>query len=601
MDDYYGDDDWWSWYTDAPTPVDGGPTDGSQAPTVEGASQAPTIEGASQAPTVEGASQAPTLAVAVPSRTGLGRSRATSAPTVSPGNPLFTSRMRAGDSSFVVQAQASAVQGSDSDAQDTSRAQPAQIIGVPKVQRELFPDAIQLKAHSPVHLQEHDPEFFAETTNFLTPCLQRTYTKHLQAYKMTVEYSDGPDATAAGVIVTHMTIKVVISVMTDTIDALKLITHDAASKTLHSCFDGPQMYDFLGSLRREGVQINEIAFLDTPFRSPVFGDNEPVAIVSNGEKSSPMEEPKDSKAGLIATLSVGMIVVGAVLLAQHKGALPAVQIPTDRLGHLGDSIRNTATAGKKRIGRVSKAIRGKFNQTSFGSDDAVAGEIDEGGSVSGKRVRTWSGSFRRHPEGGIRPAALQKEPAFSKDFMKDPRSPGNDNNSFSVVGDDYNVPDEYDFQATPVSEMYSGRVSSKQSPQRPASIGDETEFSMPDDYNTVNEDMSIYSRSASVMAGLRGSRNGDARLGRLPGNARPTSRGRPNPFVSPTRSTPSSASDAQSPKDGYLDEWSMNSFTTSSPVAATTESSEASPPYRHWDSGKPRDSPGSKLAMPRLS
>lgn len=595
-----GSDDRWSWYTESPTQAVGG----SMAPSMM------SEEGGSGTPTIEAGN--------VPARTGLGRSRATSAPTSSTtGLPieLFSSRMRpsGGNNQLVLKNQGSYVQ-------DTTRAKPS-LIGVPKVERELFPDDILLKAHSPVNLKDYDPELFAETTNFLTPCLQRAYTDQLQAYKLTVQYSVGPDASDAGVIVTHMTIHVVISVVTDTIDALKLITHATSSKVVHACFDGPQMYEYLGSLRRGGVQINEVAFLDTPFRSPIFGNV--AAINSNGQNSNPVAEPEQNRVGLIVTLSVGMVVVAAAFLAHKRGKLPGVRIPTDRLGHLGSSIRNTATVGKERLGRVSKSLRAKFHHRSFGTDKAHASESNDSSDAPSVRERSWSGSFRRHPPGGVRPAALQKQPAFSKDFLKSPKSPGN----YSIsVGDDYNIPDEYDFQATPVSEMYGGRsraTNSRPPPERPTPSSAGDEFSMPDDYNTVNEDQSLYSRGGLTSAGgttwqsSRGS-GGPPSSGRRPG----ASARRQNPFVggasSPTPSVPSStASDSMgflptpmrqesSPNnnaDGCMDEWSMNSFTTSSPHGTSSSASDAavSPPYRHWDQNKPRGSPGSKLAMPRLS
>ena len=467
----------------------------------------------------------------------------------------------------------------------------------PLVQRELFPDVVQLKAHSSINLKQDSQAIFTQTTKFLTPCLQNAFTNNLHAYKATVEYSNGPDTSNLGVVVTYMNVNVVISVATDTIKELRSLNNKGATKAVHDCFAGPNMYQYLGSLRRQGVQVNEVAFIDTPFKSPIFANSQATNAVKSSQGNSPgRSQGKKSHVGLITSLMVGMVVIGAVFLAYRRRGFPSVQIPTDRLGHLSSSIRNSLT--KDKIGRLSRSIRRKLPYLGQNSDEHGSSTNSEdigSSSQSGTRERTWSGSFRRHPPGSIKPAALQKKPASSKDYLKSPRS---DDNSFSISGD-YNVPDEYDFQATPMSQMYGGR----QSMQQESPSSGEDEFSMPEDYNTVHEDMSLYSKNASVLYGSG-----------FPGEMMSTPGGRssvraprhssgilPNSFVaSPTLSAPSSTSDLRSPKDAsILNQWSMNSFTTSSP-ATTTDSPEEPSPYRHWDD-RPRGSPASKLAMPRLS
>lgn len=505
-----------------------------------------------------------------------------------------------------------------------SQMNPTTSVGSPKVHRELFPDPVELKAHSSVHLREHDAEFFDETTNVLTPCLRTAYDEHLEAYKLDVEYSDGPIATDQGVVVTHMKIHVVLAIVTDTIGALKSLTHEDASQVLHDCFDGPQLYEFLGSLRQEGVEINEIQFQDRPFKSPIFGDGEPSGIISNGGNSSSTSEPKKSRAGLVATLTVGLLVVGAVLLAHGRGKLPAAHIPTDRIGHFAKSIRQGLGA---KLGGASQALRERLS-SSFSSEKEVSGLSvsslggSEGGSTrTPTRERTWSDAFRRHPPVGIKAAALQKKGAVSSDYLKTPRS---DDNSYSVPGD-YDVTDEYGFDATPVSSVSaqsfiaSKRVQASFSKNSSAlssfsknSSKTESEFGIPDDYHTVLEENSLYSHNRSVMIG-GGERRAYVHTHeavRTPSSVNQSAQSRVTP---PLQSTPGN-SDVMSRSGGshygYSDEWSMNSFQTSSPSGpsvpngateiATDEDSSSPPPYRHWGE-KPKPSPSSRLAMPKLS
>ena len=457
----------------------------------------------------------------------------------------------------------------------------------PKVQRELFPDPVKLKAHSSVHLRTHDSKFFAETTNFLTPCLQIAYPTQLQAYKLTIDYSDGPDASSRGVVISNMNIQVVVSVITDSIDALKSVTNENASKVIHECFDGPQLYNFLGSLRREGVEINEIEFQGRPFKSPIFSRSEPVGVISNNAP----EKPK--RAGLISSLIVLMVIVATVFLAHRRGKLPKVQLPVIRLGQFAGSIRKSFQGDK--LGSMREGMNSSFSSSH--DQGMVSGlsssEISSFGSTGGGshqtpavRERTWSGSLRRHPPGGIKAAALQKKPAFSSDFLKTPKS---EYTSYSVQGD-YDVPEEYDFQATPISTM---TASAKLHPNlalsnlsKASSSKTEDEFGMPDDYNTVHEDVSLYSASASASA-----MSGVGNNNRYPHHHKTASTTTPSVISqsalsritipihaavaasglllgSPTTSNDSSTTPDSSVRDDeqqmYADEWSMASFQTSS-------------------------------------
>ena len=133
------------------------------------------------------------------------------------------------------------------------------------------------------------------------------------------------------------------------------------------------------------------------------------------------------------------------------------------------------------------------------------------------RQRSYSGSFRRFPAGGIAPAAIQKEPAFSKDILKlssvssrlahppmedESEVPSSmdppkcfDDQSYSVAGD-YNIPTEYDIKASPLPSVYGGgRHSNNVSPPKPQ----DDEFSMPDQYSVapsmMNDEFSMPSQS----------------------------------------------------------------------------------------------------------
>lgn len=494
---------------------------------------------------------------------------------------------------------------SDSDvARQSNSAGTGPQFGVPSVERELFPDPVFLKAHSSVYLQQYDGELFAETTEFLTPCLERAYPEHLQAYKLSVDYNEGPDVSDVGLIITHMNIQVVLSVLTDSITELRSMTHEGATEALRTCFDGPQLYQYLGALRMGDVEINEIAFLEDDFRAPVFANNQPISasVESNGQPSGTSNidtEPKKSRAGLVISLCFGMVAVGAVAFAHQQGKLSGADFSTDRLKRTGSALRNKIKNLniRKRAKEATESVQENMSH-SFGSS-GDAGSTSDG---SKSRERSWSGSFRRHPEGGVRPAALSKKGAKSSDYIKSPSM--GDEYSFSV-GDDYNVPVEYDFQATPVSTMYQGKPAVGQQ-ESPITVD---EFSMPEDYNTVNEEISLYSRNMSIAAGYTSSSNagytssskssGPSQTIRRPvvprrDSASATSSSLPEP-------TPASSA-ASSPKNKYADEWSYNSYATSSPAATSREASEdgSTPSYRHWESS-PKDSPGTRLAMPRLS
>lgn len=529
-------------------------------------------------------------------------------------------------------------------------------IKAPKVQLELFPQTLELKAHSSVNLREHDPEFFAETTNFLTPCLQIAYHEQLQAYKLTVDYTEGPDASDIGVVITHIDIHVIVSLVADTIGALKSWTNDHASQVIVECFDGPHLNQFLGTLRREGVEINEIEFKDRPFKSPIFSRTTSAPIVP--------EEPKKNRTGLIAVLIVLFLAIGAVFLAHRRGKLSDVDLPALRIGHFVKSIRDRLQLGdtmdsmRQRIYHSSSSSQGSRSDDQGMVSGISSSEISSIGSVGGgshrtsPRERTWSDSFRRYPPSGIRPAALQKKPAYSIDYLATPRS----QYSYSVQGD-FNVPAEYEFQGTPVSSMSAVHVRNRPnlgvSDASKASASSRTEdaYGLQEDNATASEEISLYSRRTNG-TGVQGHNRYPAHpnispsasqltfSSRISTPAHPTDMGtnsnHPNGNAMVGLATPTSS--VRMNDQSRYDEWSVASFLTSSPPGAprgngetpvflgqvgsgggngmteskllpssSTSSSESSsssppPPYRDWNDPKStrKDSLGSRLAMPKL-
>lgn len=462
--------------------------------------------------------------------------------------------------------------------------------GFPKVKRNVFSDLVQLKAHSSFPLGEKEPEIFAVLQSMLTPYLQHLVGPSLHAYNLEVVYTDGDDASQRGVIVTEINVTCTLSIESDSYESLTEITHEKADEWIHHFFTGSELYQLLGELRRNGVDVNEIVALDQEFRSPIFQSTVAGVSTTNSKKVQGTSEPKSSKAGMLAAIFVGMFVVAAVFFANKGGRLPGFSSQ-----EISQSIRNIREA--------------------FSSDSESQSEIEfYKDEMPQTRARSWSGSFRRHPPGGIRPAAIQKHPAYSKAYLSKvspsevpPNTTAFDDQSFSVAGD-FNIPEEYDFKQSPMSDVYSLKVPPRSKPWDDQSMqsSQDEEFSMPEDYNTVNEDLSVYSKySQSVMGNsLRYPRRADRRRGGNPFESpltspSPSQGWSSNPFGSPTPISEESQSGAASPtktpsSDSYIDEWSVASFNTPSPSADKV-------PYRHWNEGQNTPNSRSQLDMPPLA
>jgi hypothetical protein len=459
----------------------------------------------------------------------------------------------------------------------------------PTIERTLFPGPVHLKAHSSVDLGEKETEIFEILQFVLTPYFRQTVGPILKKYNLEVEYSPGPDTSNLGVIVTNIDLTCTMVIESASKADLEDISHEIAKGWIQDFFDGPELFGLLGDLRQNGVDVNEIVFLEDEFQSGLFSGNAVAAVTTTGSQNGLSSVQTDSKnrVGLFAALFVGVFVVSTILFVHFRGRSSREAMGSIR-GSLSSDSESRSSAPESKSGAPEEAFE--------------------------TRQRTWSGSFRRHPPGGIRPAAIQTHPAFSRNFLKGRQEQGSspsenpdhtltfhDDQSFSIAGGDYNVPEEYDFKASPIPEAQSPNGSS----QRQNGLHDE-EFSMPDDYNTVNDEFSLYSQS--VKGNRRKLRTSRSRPS--PG-ANPFDYGSPSqrrgggqpslsPFGSPAGSSRPSpqaiALQMASPASGpFIDEWSVDSYSTESPGSKKTPV-----PYRDWHDA-PSPNQRSQLDMPPLS
>ena len=504
---------------------------------------------------------------------------------------------------------------------------------VPPVKRKVFPGVVELKAHSSYPLSERDPEIFYTLQAHLTPYLQEMVGTTLKGYNLEIVYYPGEDASRYGVVVTNMNIKIVLTVESNSIETLSGITHEGVDEWLFEFFSGSELYEFVGDLRRTNVEVNEIVFLEESFRSPIFGDS--AAGLSNGASS---EQPKKSKAGLFSAIFVALVVAFAIYFV-NKGDGERVTIPGARSipRSIPRTIRRTndievesnfddedqhadpaETQTQSLLQKATHSIRGFLRND--GDPESGTAENDRH-KIDSMPTRTRS--FLRHPPGGIKPAAIQKAPAFSKDYLEPKSAPQSsfDDQSISVqsfsLGGDYNVPAEYDFSVgTPVSDQYSN--SRKGAAATRPRHNSEEEFSMPEDYNTVAEDYSTVNDEQSLYSRITRT----SRLSKVPRTKDPKAKGPPTPTgllfddssLAPSADAKTLPSLLATPKSHgvpspssapYLDEWSVDSYVDS--YKTPSPSHQDVVPYKGWDDNDSdddrfkRNSPGrSALNMPRL-
>jgi hypothetical protein len=385
------------------------------------------------------------------------------------------------------------------------------ISNFPSVTRDLHPEALQLKAHGSIHMGEKDPEIFAALEAVLTPYFSDIIGESLVAYDLEIVYSEGEDPEVEGIIVTNMLVKCIITVRSDSVEALRLHTHEQADEWFYDFFDGLNVFKFLANLHDIDIDVNEIVFQDEEFKSPLLNGGEVISEVnSNGISSgSSVQKPSGSggQGGAIAGAFVGVLVVCGVLLVRYKEKIPWHLVQDMTLGSetsLEDS--DLSGNGKPSKGRrLSDAIKKKLP-----SSQAIKKKLPSSDAI--KQKLPSSDAIKQKFPSSVRRAALQKKPASSTDYPEpkqetkkplllnsNPYNPFNNNDppsdiSFSIEGD-YNIPDEYDFSVrSPTISSYSGQGRAMTPVHGLGSTTDE-EFSMPDDYNTVNDDYSVHCHS----------------------------------------------------------------------------------------------------------
>ena len=432
-------------------------------------------------------------------------------------------------------------------------------INTPLISWQVYVAPVDLKASSSFDLKEKDQEVFDVLIALLTPYFQKAYSPNLNSYNAEVHYSPG-DSSASDdptIVVTDMKVSVTLQCSAESIQDYGHPTVKEASDYLTSFFSGTELDNLMGNLRRNGVDVNEIVFAYANFRSPAFNGNTVAAATgSSTEQTKPTPTSSTSKgkkkSGMWAGIIAGLVVLFAVGYASlhhrnHQGQL------VEFLSRFGRSYSNSSVSSDSGSRR---------------SSDLVNSTHTTGNNTEVHRNRSWSGSFRRHPPSGIRPAALQKKPALSKDFLKptfpgpsslsgldspstsDPRSvsrassvvdppsttalgaeersekseeqvesldpwsnkpPWHDDPSFSVASD-YNIPTEYNIRASPIPDVYN--VSKVK--QKAKQVQDEEEFSMPENYSvspSVIEDMSMRTppkKKASFFGKKKQSKQGKA-------------------------------------------------------------------------------------------
>ncbi|KAG7351673.1 hypothetical protein IV203_007721 [Nitzschia inconspicua] len=461
----------------------------------------------------------------------------------------------------------------------------------PKVEHRVYSGPVLLKAHSAYDLSELDPEIFAVLQSVLTPYLQAEVGSTLQAYTLEVDYSAGTDEVAPGMVVTNLEVTVVLKILSNSIESLTSIDHTRASQWVRDFFSGPELYEFIAALGNNNIPVNEIVFMEQSFKSPMNTGGQVVAGIQGsnsgggGTGQIKYSNSGGNNTGAVVGITLATLAVGAVLFLHFTGRLPS----KDRFYRFGRSVRDSLSSGTR---------------SCDDGDDFDLADIHnvEEGKRKG-RNRTWSGTFRRFPTGGIRPAAIQKEPARSEDYLGDSSSKGAssrsdsskessskdsskdsssqkkstqrlsqqsavyDDYSFSVDGD-YNVDGDYGptTPKTPRTPKTPNRRQSNNilSPKSTSPSGHD-EFSMPEEYDTVAEDQaSLYSKwSQSVNFSRFGKQQPP------PHSVTGSSFGMSPLLSSPRRVTPSDiASPHRTTAGGGLgDEWSLASFDVKSPSA----------------------------------
>ena len=469
----------------------------------------------------------------------------------------------------------------------------------PHITREIYAEPVLLKAHSNGYLQNKDPQIFNVMQRVMTPYLERALGNELSAYQMEIVYTPEEVADGQTTFVTNVEVSVVLKVTSNSVHELKQTNSETASLWLRDFFKGGELYQFLGECRQSDCDITELVFRSDEFRHPVFDG--PVISEVNQQAppkltvTSPSNDSDKSRVGIFAALGAGFVVLAAVFAVSFEQ-------------------------------RYRQNVLRRLRLEAFSDSESRSSSITPP-DFQGRRRRTFSGSFRRHPAGGIKPAAIQKKPAFSEDLRASKSPPGEipksigapsirsvnsnqrfDDRSYSVAGD-FNIPSEYSVKASPFTDYH------RQSPSR--RNGHEEEFGMPEAYSITSSGFGTPIKNYQKAKSATSSRMHNGR-----------STGKPLGLESPAQSTITNSpperdvyvNDSPTLKmvDSYLDkspdapglvaatpmsnhvndEWSIDSYSTLS-----IEKPDV--PYRGWSKNKKatqqKKQTKNDLKMPKLT
>ena len=421
----------------------------------------------------------------------------------------------------------------------------------PTIHHTVYSGPVHLKAHSRTDLGPFDPEIFSILQSVLTPYLQEKMGPALQAYNLEVDYSPGSNKSVGkDDVVTLMEVKVTIKVVSNSIESFQYITSIQASRWMHDFFYGSEMYTLIEALQYGNIPIVDIAFANQEFESTfsIAEANSQSFGVSRGRDQN-SGKPTDSVAMIGITLSV--LAVGMLFFMHYTGRLPSKET-------IGDFSVNTRDSFSKRMSSSMKKLSFKKRR----KDD-------------GRRKRTFSGTFRRFPTGGLQKAAIQKKPAKSEQYLKDAASV---ESSMSALRS-YKSGAMDDYTLSHYAADYGPGTPSRQSSMPPMTpVGQRSsddEFSMPDTYESPEDGRAIESllgrvgKTAAYMMSP-GPRNEPS----------PVLNGSPFPSRAARRVT---AADIASPNE--VDNWSIKSYESEDKSQKNTPSNH--PLYRGWNESGP--------------
>lgn len=420
----------------------------------------------------------------------------------------------------------------------------------PTIHHTIYSGPVHLKAHSETDLGPFDPEIFSVLQSMLTPYLQEKMGPTLHAYNLEVDYSPGRDISVGkDDVVTLMEVKVTLKVISDSLQSLRTITSKQASRWIHDFFDGPDLYKLLEALESGNMPIIDIAFLNQEFQSTttISEANSQSFGISRGQK--PYSEKSSDPVAMIG-ITMSVVVVGLIFFMHYTGRLPSK-------AQMGDFTLNTRDSFSQRMSSSMSTLKRKMRR----KDDEMEG---------GRRRRTFSGTFRRFPTGGLQKAKIQKKPAKSEQFLKDDASAAS-----SVSGPPMSYKSGMDdYTLSHYGRDYGPATPSRQSmiPMTPVGQRSDDEFSMPSTYESPADE-----RSTESLLGKVGKTA--AYLMSPTHNERSPTLRSPFPSRAARRVT---ASDIASPND--VDNWSIRSYESD---GKSNKSQSNHPLVRGWNESGP--------------